>query len=78
MKINWPKIRISVPDFVGDLERLARQLGVSGQLEEQIIEEQAQKLAGGNILSWQLRLLSRVCLRAAVIKDSKPWGPDPR
>ncbi len=72
MKINWPKIRISVPDFVRDLERLARQLGVSDQLEEQLVEEQAQKLAAGNILSWQLKMLSRICLRAAAIKESKP------
>lgn len=71
MKINWPKIRISVPNFVGDLERLARQLGVSDQIEEQFVEEQAQKLAAGNILSWQLKLLSRICLRAAAIKESK-------
>lgn len=71
MKINWPKIRISVPNFVGDLERLARQLGVSDQIEEQFVEEQAQNLAAGNILSWQLKVLSRICLRAAAIKESK-------
>ena len=70
MRINWPKIRISVPDFVSDLERLARQLGVSGQIEEQLVEEQARKLAAGSILSWQLKVLSRICLRAAAIKDS--------
>ena len=69
LKIKWP--RIAIPDFVRDLEHLARQLGVSQQIEEEFIQEHATKLAGSNLLVWQLKTLSRICQIAAAIKEQK-------
>jgi len=70
MKINWPKIRIDIPSPIKDLERLTRQLGISQGIEESVIEQLAQQLAGGSIPVWQLRDLARVCSRAATLKES--------
>ena len=69
MKIRLPKIRIEVPSIVRDLERVARQIGLSKPIEETAIEAAARELAGGSLLAWQLRMMSRICDRAAEIKD---------
>lgn len=69
--IRLPKIRIEVPSAVKDAERLVRQLGLSAQIEVQAEEQLAQEMAKGNLLSWQLKSLSRIALRAAQIKDAK-------
>ena len=75
MKINWPKVRlpkVSVPDPVRDLERLARQLGISQSIAADGIEQVAWELAKSELPAWVLSALARACSRAAAIKRESP------
>jgi hypothetical protein len=71
MKIRFPKIRIEVPSVVRDLERVARQVGLSRPIEEAAVQSAARELAGGSLLAWQLRTMARICNRAAEIKEAE-------